>query len=136
MENIVRGIEKYSPDIITDDLKAAINLNYDHYNQRKELIDFNNQEIVIRPFPEIKTPHYVDKCTKEVAKYAVYHGKTILSEFIKLESAKKFIEIYASHHSDTNLLRRIEGNEEVDFLYAYDISYNHNEWVFLKIIKE
>ena len=133
-KEICLGLEKYSPHLKLDKLKAAINLNYDHYNQRWELMEFSQQDVVVRPFPEADTPHYCDKHSREMAQYAVYHGQTILSEFLKLQNAINYAELYLSQKLKNKSTRRIEGGEGSDYLYAFDTSCDYQKWVFIRKI--
>ena len=89
-ELVCLGLEKYSPELNLDRLKAAINLNYDQFNQR------NQNCIVVRPFPEVDTPRYVDRWTKKQSQYVVLHGEIVLSEFISLERAEEYTVEYVS----------------------------------------
>ena len=82
-ELVCLGLEKYSPELDLDRLKAAINLNYDQFNQR------NQHCIVVRPFPEVDTPRFADRWTKKQSQYVVLHGEIVLSEFISLERAEE-----------------------------------------------
>lgn len=89
-ELVCLGLEKYSPELNLDRLKAAINLNYDQFNQ------CNQNFIVFMPFPEVDTPRYVDRWTKEQFQYVVLNGEIVLSEFIFLERAEEYAVEYVS----------------------------------------
>ena len=132
---ICLGIEKYSPHLNLIKLKAAINLNYDHYNQCHELVDTSWFDIVIRPFPEIPTPHYVDTFSKEKAKYVVMHGEIILSEFLKYEYAEKYASIYMSNNLGIEVWTETIGGNDTPFVRAFDTGHNTSNWVYIKEIK-
>ena len=125
-KDICLGLEKYSPHLNLDKLKAAINLNYDQYNQQKQT------DLVVRPFPEINTPHYVDRWNNETAKYVVLYGDTVLSEFIKLDRAIAYAEDYISSKLRINIYQEAIGGESSDFIRAFDTS---KEWIYVKRIK-
>ena len=112
-----------------DRLKAAINLNYDQFNQR------NQNCIVVRPFPEVDTPRYVDRWTKKQSQYVVLHGEIVLSEFISLERAEEYAVEYVSKNLGLTIFKEVIGNESSDYIKAYDTSYNMKQWVFLKRIR-
>ena len=134
-KKVCLGIEKYTPKLKLDKLKAAINLNYDHYNQCHELVDCSNFDIVIRPFPNVETPHYVDIHSRKKAMYAVFHGERILSEFLDYKYAEKYVAIYLSNNLGLKRWMETIGNESTPFVRAFDTGYNTSNWVYIKGIK-
>lgn len=133
-KKVCLGLEKYSPHLDLRKLKAAINLNYDHYNQRDELIEFKKSEDVVeRPFPEIETPHYSDKHSGEKAKYSVYYDKTILSDFLELEKAINYAELYLTKKLGIDIYQEADGSDRSDFVKAYDAV---KEWIYVKKIEK
>lgn len=133
---ICLGLEKYSPYLDLRKLKAAINLNYDHYNQRNELIWFKDHtDAVARPFPEIETPHYTDKYSGEKAKYCVLHGDTILSDFLDLEYAMTYVEIYTRTKLGIEHLIEFKNGSDFDIVHAYKTGSNPSQWIYIKEIK-
>lgn len=128
-ELVCLGLEKYSPELDLDRLKAAINLNYDQFNQR------NQHCIVVRPFPEVDTPRYVDRWAKKQSQYVVLHGEIVLSEFISLERAEEYTIEYVFKNLGLTIFKEVIGNESSDYIKAYDTSYNMKQWVFLKRIR-
>lgn len=89
---VILGLEKYSPGLNLNGVKAQINLTYDQYNNGS--IASYDHEVPCRPYPEVKTPRYVSRHEKETAMYAVYHGDRILSTFIHVERANAYAETY------------------------------------------
>ena len=134
-KRVCLGIEKYSPHLNLNKLKAAINLNYDHYNQRWELLSFSNPDIVIRPFTDVGTPHYVDTHSLEKAKYVVLHGNRVLSEFLKLEYAIRYASIYMSKSLGIEVWTETIGGKDTPFVRAFDTGHNTLNWVYIKEIK-
>ena len=134
-KDVCLGIEKYSPHLNLDKLKAAINLNYDHYNQCHELIDFSSYDIVERPFDDVFTPHYVDKYSLEKAKYVVTRGDRVLSEFLKFEYAMKYVSLYMSNKLNIKVWTETIGDEETPFIRAFDTGHDTSDWVYIKEIK-
>ena len=135
IKHFCMGLEKYSPHLNLKPLKARINLVYDQYNNRREFIDFDREDIVVRPFPEIDTPHYVSRHGDKKAKYMVCHGPVVLTEFISEEAAIKYAEQYITKELKIELLRKTIGDDECDFVYAYDTSYIVSNWVYIREIK-
>ncbi len=118
---IVLGLEKYSPHLKLDKLKAAVNLNYDHYNQRIELFWFpDSQDIVQRPFPEVKTPHYTERHSREKAQYAVMEGDIVLSEFLEQENAVNYARLYAKSRSSDKSYSETSFDSDSDIISTYD----------------
>lgn len=134
-KTICYGLEKYSPHLNLTKLKAAINLNYDHYNQRNEFLWFKD-DIVVRPFPEIQTPHYTDKHSGKTASYTVYQGDTILSDFFELDFAIAYADIYVSRNLGINITNEIIGNENNDFVRIYDTGHDMSKWVYIRRIEK
>ena len=130
--SFVLGVDKYSPNINTEKVKAQINLVYDQYNGRSYA---SNGSVTVRPFPNIKTPIYKERYGDRIAKYEVVEGDCILSQFIELDRAKEYAELYVKYNLKMNLFKVTIGNESCDFIEAYDTSYNSKEWVYVRMIK-
>ena len=133
-KDVCLGIEKYSPKLSLKKLKAAINLNYDQYNNRSELHWSSNPDIVVRPFPEIDTPHYEDRYGRDKANYMIFLGETILTEFIEIEDAEIYVKEYLEQKLNIDVVNKIEGGENDDYLYAYDTGDPSN-LLYIKKIK-
>lgn len=133
-KDVCLGIEKYSPKLSLKKLKAAINLNYDQYNNRSELDWSSNPDIVVRPFPEIDTPHYEDRYGRDKANYMIFLGETILTEFIEIEGAEIYVKEYLEQKLNIDVVNKIEGGENDDYLYAYDTGDPSN-LLYIKKIK-
>lgn len=135
-KEICLGLEKYSPHLDLKKLKAAINLNYDHYNQRSELIWFKKSgDVVVRPFPKIETPHYSDKYSGEKAKYSVVHGDVILSDFLELENAINYAELYIQSKFGIEQVSELALDNAFDALRAYKVGHGLAQWILIKEIK-
>lgn len=135
-KDVCLGIEKYSPHLSLEKLKSAINLNYDQYNNRREFVEYDFDDcFVVRPFPKVYTPHYVDSFDRGEAHYMVCRGDDILTEFIELDGAIKYAEKYISKYFKIDLLRSLIGTEETDFIRAYDTGHNIFNWIYIKQIK-
>jgi len=132
--NFILAVDKYSPSVNTDRVKAQINLVYDQYNGGNS---YNNRGVNVRPFPDIKTPIYKEKYSDNEAKYEVTSGDVILSQFVDLDRAKDYANAYVAYNLKVDLIRKIIGNENKDFIEAYDTSHNINKWVYVRrIIKD
>lgn len=73
---------------------------------------------MIRPFPEVETPHYKVRYGNEVAKYQICYGDVVLTEMIELDAAIK----YAKRYIKTRLNEKVEELPEVNLngcLYCY-----------------
>ena len=127
------GLEKYSPNLDLRKLKAAINLNYDQYNNRREFICWSHENIVVRPFPEVKTPHYEARYGGEKAKYQIYIGDIVLTEMIELDGAIKYAKEYIKTRLEEEVEELQESNRS-DCLYCYVSSNNRNIKVKIKEI--
>lgn len=115
-------------------MKAQINLVYDQYNGGSSFK--TNNRVFIRPFPNVKTPTYFDRWNNVYAKYEVVEGNKILSQFIELDRAKDYAVTYVSGNLGIELLRITSGNEEEDYIEAYDTCHNINNWVYVRKIKK
>lgn len=133
-KRICLGIEKYSPHLKLNKLKAAINLNYDHYNQCHELVDFSSFNIVSRPFPYVNTPHYVDTFSFKKAKYVVLEGNKILSEFLEFEYSLKYVYIYLQEKLNIKDWKEIIGNKESSTIRTFNTGSNLAKWIYIKKI--
>ncbi len=131
--NFILGIDKYSPNINTDKVKAQINLVYDQYNGGNS---FNNHGVNVRPFPKVKTPRYRERYGEKVAAYEVVEGDKILSQFINLDRAKEYANAYVTYNLKIELVRKCIGNEDSEFIEAYDTSHNMKKWVYVRKIKK
>ena len=116
-------------------LKAQINLVYDQYNNRNEFMEYEHEDIVVRPFPEVDTPHYKKRFRDEKAKYVVCHGNAVLSEFIEEETAIKYARAYVSSKLDIKVYTETVGNENTPFIRAFDTGHNTSNWIYIKEIK-
>jgi hypothetical protein len=122
--SFIKGLEKYSPHLKLDRLKAGVNRTYDQYNSNE-----NNffQDAEGRPFPLVKTPPFQD------AQYVVTQGKGTLGSFVSLEIAKKFIGLFIkSNYPNLSVFDVSKGNETSDFIEAYDVSHDHEKWIYLR----
>ena len=120
------GLEKYSPHLNLDGLKAQINLIYDQYNQS------GNNETVVRPFPSVKTPRYQNCVNREYAHYVVLQGKNVLSEFIQLDRAIEYAEEYIRK----TLGKKIIPIHDQNFIKTYKTGYDTFEWLYVKKLEE
>jgi hypothetical protein len=125
--NFVLGLEKYSPSLNLKALKARINLVYDQYNNRDELmLSPSCADTPKRPFPEIRTPQAKDY------KYVVTQNGKILSAFRELANAKQYITTYIkNNYPKLSVYGTTIGNEDSDFIECYDTGHNENEWIYL-----
>jgi len=130
--DFILAVDKYSSNINTSKIKAQINLVYDQYNGGN---CFNNNGVNVRPFPTVNTPIYKEKFSDRVAKYEVVEGDVILSQFVELDRAKEYAEAYVKYNLKIDLIRKLIGNENYSYLEAYDTSYNHKKWVYVRMIK-
>lgn len=92
----VLGLEKYSPNLKLDGIKARINLVYDQYLNHEA--NYHNDKVMIRPFPKVKTPLYVDHWSGEKAQFEVWHNNRLLASFLEKELAVHFINLYFEHN--------------------------------------
>ena len=122
------ALEKYSPNLNLGPLKAQINLTYDQFNNHSS--NFYDRVVEVRPFPEIKTPRYVDKNSKEKARYEVVHRNRVLSTFIKLDLAIRYAELYVTQNLRVSTLRFETG--DAPLVRAYDTWREKAEWVFIR----
>ena len=128
---VVLGLEKYSPGLNLNPIKAQINLTYDQYNNGS-MYSFGNS-IHCRPFPYVKTPRYKDRWKGDVAQFAVYHGSKILSTFIDKGRAIEYAENYITHNLRISLLQYTE-NKEGARLRTYDTGHDISQWVRIETI--
>lgn len=83
LTRVISGLEKYSPEMNLTVIKAGINYSFDHYNNH----EFNSN-VYLRPYPEIKTPHYVHRYSREKAIYEVIYDGGVVGETFTLERAR------------------------------------------------
>jgi hypothetical protein len=122
--SFILGLEKYSPHLKLDRLKAGVNRAYDQYNNQESNLF---QDASARPFPLVKTPPWKN------AQFVVTQGKGTLGSFAVLETAQKFIALFIKHHyPKLSVLGTSKGNEDSDFTEAYDVSHNPEEWIYLR----
>lgn len=131
--DFIYAVNKYSPHIKTDKIKSQINLVYDQYNGGNFFE--TNHKVYARPFPEIATPVYKERFTDMIAQYEVVEGDNILSQFISFNRAKEYAKVYVEGNLGIASIRIIYGNEECDFIEAYDTSYTMEKWVYIKKVK-
>ena len=129
---VILGLEKYSPGLKLDSIKAQINLTYDQFNNGS--MYFDGREVKYRPFPDVETPRYRQRWGKGIAQFAVYHGDRILSTFITKERAIEYAENYIAGNLRLALLSFSE-NEEDPYLRSYDTGHDLTKWVFVKAIE-
>jgi hypothetical protein len=122
--SFVLGLEKYSPHLKLDRLKAGVNRAYDQYNNREMSFP---QDASPRPFPLVKTPPVKN------AQYVVTQGKGTLGSFKSLEIAQKFIGLFIkTHYPKLSVLGISKGNEDSDIVESYDISHDQERWIHLR----
>lgn len=123
------GLKKYSPHLNLKPLKARINLVYDNYNNG------DNSDAVVRPFPEIKTPHYKSRYSyRGKAQYVVLNGNIILSEFIDLDRAIEYAKEVITEKYRAKILLETSGDEQEEFIKAFDYDEKELKRVFVKRI--
>jgi hypothetical protein len=83
----------------------------------------------------VNTPIYKEKYSNRVAKYEVVEGDVILSQLVELDRAKEYAESYVRYNLKIDLIRKLIGNENYSYIEAYDTSYNHKKWVYVRMIK-
>lgn len=130
---IIHGLEKYSPGLRLNPIKAQINLTYDQYNNGSMALLGN--DVTYRPFPEVKTPRYRAKWGGELAQYEVYHGSRILSTFIRKEQAIAYVETYIKSNLRLNEIRYEESSHGV-YQRSYDTGEDKSKWVYINAIVE
>ena len=116
------GLEKYSPDLDLKKLKEKINLTFDQYS--RNLSNHNNQ-VTIRPFPEIKTK------TVKGTKYRVIENNNILCDFYDFETAKEYANLYIRKNLNMEQIRIIDNENEIE----YDTHYDRMKWVKVVRVK-
>jgi hypothetical protein len=122
--SFVLGLEKYSPHLNLNRLKAGVNRAYDQYNNQEDNLF---QDASARPFPLVKTPPWKN------AQFVVTQGKGTLGSFASLETAQKFIALFIKYHyPNLSVLEMSKGNADSDFVEAYDVSHDHEKWVYLR----
>ncbi|MBO4623143.1 MAG: hypothetical protein J5691_04560 [Bacilli bacterium] len=114
---------------------VLINLVYDQYNGSNGSFFKTNNRVMVRPFPNLPTPMYVERYSNKKAQYEVLEGNIILSQFIDLERAKEYAKMYVTGNLGINVLKVCVGDEDTDFIEAYDISHNIEKWVYLKKVQ-
>ncbi|MBQ7275783.1 MAG: metallophosphoesterase [Bacilli bacterium] len=133
--DFILSVDKYSPDINTDKVKAQINLVYDQYNGGNGSFFKTNNRVMVRPFPNLPTPIYVERYSNKKAQYEVLEGNIILSQFIDLERAKEYAKVYVTGNLGVDVLKVCIGGEDTNFIEAYDTSYDMGKWVNLKKVQ-
>ena len=109
----VEGVEKYSPYLNLDKIKAQINLTYDQcINHNKGLIGFN---FTYRPYPFIKTPHFISKIDNICSEYEIIYEKGILTEVIDKEFAIKYVKQYIKKVLSGNKYEIIKKDGDIIF---------------------
>ena len=131
--DFVLAIDKYSPNIDTRKVKAQINLVYDQYNGGNSWCDYR---VHVRPFPFVKTPIYKERYGDKEASYEVVEGNNILSQFVDLDRAKEYASAYVTKNLHIDLVKKCIGNEDSEFVEAYDTNYNPEKWVYVRLIKK
>lgn len=134
--NIARfilAVDKYSPSINTNKVKAQINLVYDQYNGGSFFK--TNNKVMVRPFPEVATPTYIDRYSEKKAEYEVVENNKILSQFVELERAKEYARVYVFGNLGMEFYKIITGNGD-NFIEGFDTNHSSYSWVYLKKIKK
>jgi hypothetical protein len=83
--SFVKGLEKYSPHLKLDRLKAGVNRAYDQYNNQENNL-FQDARLGLSLWSK---PHL-----GKMPNYVVTQGKGTLGSFALLETAKKFISLF------------------------------------------
>ena len=84
---------QYNPSLNLDGVKKQVNLTYDYFNNHHCLCN-----VVVRPYPHIKTRILKDRFSSESAACYVEENGSILSQFFSIELARKYIEkLYIKH---------------------------------------
>ncbi len=130
--DFILAVDKYSPNIKTDKIKAQINLVYDQYNGGNS---YNNMGVNVRPFPLIKTPIYKERYSDKKALYEVVERNNVLSQFIDLERAKDYANKYVTYNLKMKIVKKCIGDENSEFIEAYDTNHNLRDWVYVRKIK-
>ena len=130
---VVLALEKYSPGLDLEPIKAQINLTYDQFNNGS--MYFHGNGVSRRPFPFVRTPRYHNHWNGEAARFAVYHGDRILSTFIEMERAIEYAENYITHNLRLSLPRFEERSEGVG-LRRYATGNDESHWVRIEAIAE
>jgi hypothetical protein len=124
IESFTLGLEKYSPQLKLNRLKACVNQTYDQYNNNEHNLF---QDAYGRPFPLVKTPPFKN------AQYIVTQGKGMLGTFALLETAQKFIGLFLkTHYPKLSVLGMSKENEGSDIVESYDVSHNPEQWIYLR----
>ena len=128
--DFVLGLEKYSPRLSLTPIKAQINLTYDQYLNNPSNIE-RGQKVEARPFPNIPTPRYQDRWTKEKAHYLVRQGEKTLATFLSRETAIVYAETYVLHNLGCGSLHHEE--EEGPFFHRfYKVGIDKTAWVVVE----
>ena len=90
---------------------------------------------MVRPFPNLLTPTYVERYSNKKAQYEVLEGNIILSQFLDLERAKEYAKVYVTGNLGIDVLKVYVGAEDTNFIEAYDTSYDMGKWVYLKKVQ-
>lgn len=64
----------------------------------------------------------------------IYLGETILTEFIEIEGAEIYVKEYLEQKLNIDVVNKTDGNENDDYLYAYDTGDPSN-LLYIKKIK-
>ena len=131
--DVILALEKYSPGLKLERIKAQINLTYDQYNNGDMYDD--GSDVVCRPFPEVKTPRYHARWGGGIAHYAVYHGDRILGTFIEKERAIEYADFYVTRNLRLKRFRYEERKED-PYYRAYDTGHDLTQRVRIKPIGE
>jgi len=131
--DVILALEKYSPGLKLERIKAQINLTYDQYNNGN--MYEHGSDVVCRPFPEVKTPRYHARWGGGVAHYAVYHGDRILGTFVEKERAIEYADFYVTRNLRLKRFRYEERKED-PYYRAYDTGHDLTQWVRIKPIGE
>lgn len=130
----ILAVDKYSPNINTEKIKAQINLVYDQYNGGY-FFD-TSKHVCVRPFPNIKTPIYKQWIDNLDATYEVVHGDAILSQFVELDRAKEYASLYVEYNLWNKNANKILGNENNEFIEAYNVDKDRTKWVYVRKINK
>lgn len=127
---VVKGLEKYSPELDYTSLKAEINLVYDQYNNRSEL-DYHIGELEPRPYPHVKTRRYKSWLRRKEAKYILTQGDNVITQFLELENAELGLKCYLKKKFNLQI-DNLVFDESADVTFEMDLPSSANEKLVLK----
>ena len=117
LTSFILGVEKYSPNLNLDKVKAQINLVYDQYINGNNYNNIN--EVITRPYPFVKTPHYKARFNDIEGKYEVIYNGGVLCELCEEEFAIEYVKTF--------LKTKIKEKE-------YNIVKSDGDFIFVSLI--